>query len=160
MFESGLDNIKSWGLTKCATMLEVILKSKSTLYIWMTSHNFNTLRPRQNGVHIQTTFLNTFSWWILFLFSSKFHRHVFSRAQLTMGINGSHDGVRPIRRQANIWANDGIGISQYWFRSWLADKQATVHYLNYYKGHYLEHWWLIFNWTKREIWINTKKNVF
>ena len=133
---------------------------KSTLCIWMTCHNFNTLRPRQNGVHMQTPFLGTFSWWILFLFSSKFHRHVFSRAQLTMSINGSHNGVAPIRRQANIWTNDGIEIGQYWFRPWLAAKKATVHYLNYYRGHYPKHWWLIFNWTIREIWINTEKMSF
>ena len=44
----------------------------------------NTLRPRQNGRHFQTTFSNVFSWMKMYEFRLKFHWTLFLRVQLTI----------------------------------------------------------------------------
>ena len=54
---------------------------------------FDTLKPRQNGRHFQTTLSNTFSWMKINVYRFEFHWNLFPRNQLT------------------IWSN--------WFRQWL-----------------------------------------
>ena len=50
----------------------------------VTAAAFNTLRPRQDGRHFPTTFLNAFSWMKMFKFRLRFHRSLFPRVQLTI----------------------------------------------------------------------------
>ena len=64
----------------------------------------NTLRPKQDGRHFQTTFSNAFSWMKIFNFRLRFPWRLFPRFQLT--------------------------IFQHWFRWWLGAGEATSHYLN------------------------------
>ena len=64
----------------------------------------NTLRPRQNGRHFQTTISNAFSSMKIFEFRLRFYLSLLPRVQLT--------------------------IFQHWFRKWLDGDQATSHYLN------------------------------
>ena len=68
------------------------------------SFHINTLRPRQNARHSQTTFSSTFSWMKMFEFRLKVHWSLFLRVELT--------------------------IFQHWFGLWLGAVQATSHYLN------------------------------
>ena len=63
-----------------------------------------SLRPRHNGRHFQTTFLNVLSWMTMYKFRLKFHWSLIPRVQLT--------------------------IFQQWFRYWLGAVQATSHYLS------------------------------
>ena len=64
----------------------------------------NTLRPRQNGRHFQTTFSNAFFSMKMYQFRSRFHCDLFLRVQLT--------------------------IFLHWFRQWPVADQATSHYLS------------------------------
>ena len=66
--------------------------------------SFNTLRLRQNGYHLQTTYSDAFSGIERCIFVCKFHWSLFLRCQLT--------------------------LSHHWFRQWLNAKQATSCYLN------------------------------
>ena len=80
---------------------------------WMRSicYSLNTMRPRQNGRHFQTTFSNGFCWMKLYEFRLKFHWSLFLGVQLT--------------------------IFQHWCRKWLGANQATNHYLHQW---WLIHW--------------------
>ena len=45
---------------------------------------FNSLRPRQNGRHFQTTFSNAFSWMKMYQFRLRFHWSLLPRVELTI----------------------------------------------------------------------------
>ena len=63
----------------------------------------NTLRPKKNNRHSQTTFSSAFSWIKKSEFRLRSHWNLFLRLELT--------------------------IFHHWFRKWLAAVQATIHYL-------------------------------
>ena len=76
----------------------------------------NTLRPRQNGALLQTTFSNAFSWKLndrilihisLILFLTHWGR-VMHICVSELTIIGTDNGLSPGRRQAIIWNNAGL----------------------------------------------------
>ena len=55
------------------------------VYIYRTGiWSVNTLRPRQNGRHFQTTFSNVFSWMKMYEFRLRFQWSLFPRFKLTI----------------------------------------------------------------------------
>ena len=62
----------------------------SMFYWWVTcltdspSCHFNSLRPRQNGCHFQTTFSDVFSWMKMYKFQLRFHWGLSPRVQSTI----------------------------------------------------------------------------
>ena len=99
----GLDDI-IWHHRIYSTLLQAMACCLTALSHYLHKTNVNTLRPRQNGCHWQTTFSNAFSWMKIYEFRLRFHWNLFLRVQLT--------------------------IFQHWFRWWLGADQAASHYLN------------------------------
>ena len=76
--------------------------------IWWRRHEsimFNTLRARQNCRHFQT-FSSGFLWMKMHEFRLQFHWSLFLSSYFNIV---SDNCLAPTRRQAIIWASDGIG---------------------------------------------------
>ena len=61
--------------------LQLICSDTHQIGIWFkeSTRYFNSLRPRQNGHHFQTTFSNVISWMKMYEFPLRFHWSLFPR---------------------------------------------------------------------------------
>ena len=67
----------------------------------------------QMAAIFQTTFSNAFPWMKLYEFRLKFHWILFPGVQLTIFQHWFRNGLAPARRQAIIWADDGLFTDTY-----------------------------------------------
>ena len=62
---------------------------------------------------IQTIFSNVFFWMKMYKFRLRFQWSLYQGSSLQYSSIGPLNGLTPVRRQANIWTNDGYSIDAY-----------------------------------------------